>query len=172
MTYDRTALKARLRLEEGEVLHAYQDSLGFWTIGVGHLIDPRKGGGFPLELAAICPIPSPITRAFTITAELEDRLLDFDIDRCERLLDAQLPWWRKLDDVRQQVIVDLTFNMGWAPGVPGGFDDFHNTTAALESARWADAAWGLRNSLWYRQVGSRRADPLCVAVLTGAFFKC
>ena len=39
MTYDRATLKARLRLEEGEVLHAYQDSLGWWTIGVGHLID-------------------------------------------------------------------------------------------------------------------------------------
>ena len=152
MTYDRTALKARLRLEEGEVLHAYQDSLGFWTIGVGHLIDARKGGAIPPEIS--------------------DALLEWDLDRFERTLDDGIPWWRELDDVRQQVVVDLTFNMGWAPGVPGGFDDFHNTTAALESARWADAAWGLRNSLWYRQVGSRRADPLCVAVLTGAFFKC
>src|SRR3546814_8754747 len=30
--------------EEGRIPHAYQDSLGYWTIGVGRLIDKRKGG--------------------------------------------------------------------------------------------------------------------------------
>jgi hypothetical protein len=65
--------------------------------------------------------------------------------------------------------MDLTFNMGWAPGVAGGFDDFTNTLAALRGARWADAAAGLRKSLWYRQVGSRRAEPLCIAVESGSF---
>jgi lysozyme len=151
MSYDRNALKVRLRLEEGEVLHAYQDPLGFWTIGVGHLIDARKGGAIPPEIS--------------------DALLEWDLDRFGKILDAQLPWWRELDDVRQQVVIDLTFNMRWAPGVPGGFDDFHDTLAALAGARWAEAAAGLRNSLWYRQVGSRRAEPLCVAVQTGAFPK-
>jgi lysozyme len=149
MTYDRAALKARLKLEEGEILHAYQDSLGWWTIGVGHLIDGRKGGGIPPEIS--------------------DALLEWDLTRVEGLLDPAVPWWRQLDDVRQRVVMDLTFNMGWAPNAPGGFDDFHNTLAALHSGRWADAATGLRKSLWYRQVGSRRAEPLCVAVETGIF---
>ena len=35
--------------EEGEKLSAYQDSMGFWTIGVGRLIDARKGGGISQE---------------------------------------------------------------------------------------------------------------------------
>lgn len=149
MTYDRAALKARLKLEEGEVLHAYQDSLGWWTIGVGHLIDGRKRGGIPPNIS--------------------DALLEWDLTHVEGLLDPAISWWRQLDDVRQQVVMDLTFNMGWAPNAPGGFDDFHNTLAALQGGRWADAAAGLRKSLWYRQVGSRRAEPLCVAVETGAF---
>ena len=149
MTYDRATLKARLRLEEGEVLHAYQDSLGWWTIGVGHLIDGRKGGSIPPEIS--------------------DALLDWDLTRFEALLDGGIPWWRQLDDVRQQVVMDLTFNMGWAPGAAGGFDDFTNTLAALQGARWADATAGLRKSLWYRQVGSRRAEPLCIAFETGSF---
>jgi lysozyme len=149
MTYDRAALKARLRLEEGEVLHAYQDSLGWWTIGVGHLIDGRKGGSIPPEISGA--------------------LLEWDLTRVEGLLDAGIPWWRQLDDVRQQVLMDLTFNMGWAPGVAGGFDDFHNTLAALQDRRFAEAAAGLRKSLWYRQVGSRRADPHCTAIETGSF---
>ena len=72
MTYDRAALKARLKLEEGEVLHAYQDSLGWWTIGVGHLIDGRKGGAIPPEIS--------------------DALLEWDLNRVERQLDAAIPW--------------------------------------------------------------------------------
>src|SRR3546814_6643626 len=33
-----------LNREEGRIPHAYQDSVGYWTIGVGRLIDKRKGG--------------------------------------------------------------------------------------------------------------------------------
>lgn len=149
MTYDRATLKARLKLEEGEVLHAYQDSLGWWTIGVGHLIDGRKGGSIPPEIS--------------------EALLEWDLTRVERQLDTSIPWWRALHGIRQQVVMDLTFNMGWAPNAPGGFDDFHNTLAALQAGRWADAAAGLRKSLWYRQVGARRAEALCLAIATGSF---
>ncbi len=39
------SITQQLRRDEGEVLHAYQDSLGYWTIGIGVLIDKRKGGG-------------------------------------------------------------------------------------------------------------------------------
>lgn len=30
-----------LETDEGRVPHAYQDHLGYWTIGVGHLVDKR-----------------------------------------------------------------------------------------------------------------------------------
>jgi lysozyme len=39
------SLRRMLEDEEGRVPHAYPDSLGYWTIGVGRLIDRRKGGG-------------------------------------------------------------------------------------------------------------------------------
>jgi lysozyme len=35
-------LAEMLTRDEGRVRHAYQDHLGFWTIGVGRLIDQRK----------------------------------------------------------------------------------------------------------------------------------
>ena len=38
---NRDKIIALLSLHEGRVEHAYQDSLGYWTIGVGHLIDKR-----------------------------------------------------------------------------------------------------------------------------------
>jgi len=42
-------LEEQLRMDEGEVLHFYIDHLGFQTIGVGHLIDKRRGGGIDKE---------------------------------------------------------------------------------------------------------------------------
>ena len=52
-------LIAQLRREEGSIPHAYQDHLGFWTIGVGRLIDERKGGGLsPEDVAAIRAVPN------------------------------------------------------------------------------------------------------------------
>ena len=43
-----TLMKQLIR-DEGLVPHAYKDSLGFLTIGVGRLIDVRKGGGLGRE---------------------------------------------------------------------------------------------------------------------------
>src|SRR3546814_6170937 len=44
-TLFRSALATKhLNREEGRIPHAYQASLGYWTIGVGRLIDKRKGG--------------------------------------------------------------------------------------------------------------------------------
>lgn len=138
---DRAALKKQLRKSEGFVPHAYQDSLGFWTIGIGRLIDKRKGGG--------------------ITEEEADYLLENDIGKKERELDARLPWWRDLDEVRQRILVDMAFNLG-----VDGLLAFKNTLAHVKAGRWAEAAAGMRKSLWARQVKSR-ADRLAKAMETG-----
>ena len=37
--------------EEGFRRSAYTDHLGFWTIGIGKLIDAKKGGGITLAEA-------------------------------------------------------------------------------------------------------------------------
>ena len=68
------ALIRELERDEGRVLHAYQDSRGFWTIGIGRLIDKRKGGG--------------------ISNEEADLLKRNDIARFKRDLDRVAPWWR------------------------------------------------------------------------------
>ena len=43
--------KADIRKEEGWSGTAYQDSLGFWTIGYGFLVDSRKGDKLPMSVA-------------------------------------------------------------------------------------------------------------------------
>jgi lysozyme len=53
----------QLTREEGKRRSAYQDHLGYWTIGVGRLIDARKGGGLSdeesTESLASCRASSP-----------------------------------------------------------------------------------------------------------------
>lgn len=116
--------------DEGEVLHAYQDTEGFLTIGVGRLIDKRRGGG--------------------ITREEALYLLQNDILRKMEDLDRELPWWKKLSQVRQRVLLNMCFNLGI-----GGLLKFKNTLAAVESGRYEEAAKGMMASKWAKQVGAR-----------------
>lgn len=139
--FDRGMLRAELARDEGRVPYAYADSLGYWTIGVGHLIDRHKGGH----------LPEPII----------DALLDHDIDQKVADLDANIPSWRDLDAVRQRVLLNMCFNMGW-----GGLRGFTNTLQATKEHRWAAAAAGMRASLWARQV-PERAERLAKAMESG-----
>lgn len=42
-------LRAQLERDEGRSSTVYQDSLGYWTIGIGKLVDERKGGGLSAD---------------------------------------------------------------------------------------------------------------------------
>lgn len=125
----RDKLISELIRDEGERLSAYQDSLGYWTIGVGRLIDKRKGGG--------------------ISPEESRFLLTNDILKVEADLDRDTPWWRGLSEIRQRVIANMRFNLG------GGLNHFKNTLAAARDGRYADAAKGMLASKWAKQVGAR-----------------
>ena len=84
--------KAVLMEHEGEVLHAYQDSEGFWTIGIGHLIDNRKHGYIPQRMSR--------------------ELFEMDVNHAEWLARTTFEWFDGLDEVRQDVVIMLVFNMG------------------------------------------------------------
>jgi len=121
-----------LERDEGRVLHAYQDGLGFWTIGIGRLIDKRKGGG--------------------ISNAEADYLKANDIARFKRDLDQHAPWWRDLDPVRQRVIQNLAFNLG----ADGLVKKWPNTVSLIRKGDYAGAASAMRNNgVWIGQVKDR-----------------
>jgi len=123
-------LRQQLQRDEGTVLHAYQDSLGYWTIGTGRLIDQRRGGG--------------------ISQEENDFLLDNDIRRVTAEVATRLPFFQRLDPARQGVLQNMAFQMG-VEGLLG----FRNTLRMVQEGRYDDAARGMLNSKWARQTPNR-----------------
>jgi lysozyme len=126
--------------DEGEILHAYQDSLGYWTIGVGHLIDPRKGGS----------IPESISR----------QLLEMDVNKFDQFISTSLPWADMLDNVRRGALVNMAFNLG------ENLLEFRNFLGKLQTGDYAGAARDMLESKWAEQVGAR-AQRLSIQIESG-----
>lgn len=123
-------LRQQLRAEEGVVPHAYQDHLGYWTIGVGRLIDKRKGG--------------------RLRDDEIDLLLDNDIAEKTAEVRAALPWFDRLNEARQAVLIGMAFQMGTE-----GLLKFQQTLAAIRDERYAHAANLMLQSLWAKQTPAR-----------------
>lgn len=138
--------KQLLTLHEGRVHHAYQDSRGYWTIGVGFLIDKRKGGRIPDEVI--------------------DFWLDIAIRDHRAALYKALPWAEQLDPVRRYVLLDMTFNLGVEPFDGDGFKDWPIFVNQVKTGKYQAAARNMRATLWARQVG-RRAQRLADMMETG-----
>lgn len=131
----------QLRRDEGEVLSAYQDHLGFWTIGVGRLIDKRKGGG--------------------LTAEESAFLLNNDVDTRIKALEDAFPWFKGMDEARKGVLVNMSFQIG-----VGGLKAFKNTLASVADGLYDKAAAQMLESLWATQT-PERAKRLAEQMKTG-----
>ena len=147
---DRVSLKARLASEEAERLVAYRDSLGILTVGIGHNCQSK-------------PVEGVTKPGDYISPELEQQLFDSDVDDAVAELDKYLPWWSQLDDARQNVMVDLCFNMGI-----GTLRTFVHTLSLIEEGAYGAAANGMAHSLWARQVGTR-AEFLEAAMRSGVY---
>jgi lysozyme len=131
----------QLRRDEGEVLHAYDDHLGFATIGVGRLIDKRRGGG--------------------ISAQESAYLLNNDIARVDAALRSRLSWYGQLDEVRQGALINMGFQLG-IDGLLG----FTRSLACIRDGRFAEAETHLLASKWAEQTPAR-ARRIARQVVTG-----
>jgi lysozyme len=138
-------LRELLSLHEGRKAEPYKDSLGFWTIGVGHLIDARKGG----TIFGIDSIP--------MTEANIDKLLDADILKHSLELFREQPWITKMDEVRKAVMQDMTFNLGIEPFDDDGFKDWPMFLNQVNTGQWEAAAKNMLSTTWAKQVGSRAA---------------
>jgi len=127
---DAVDLRQQLIRDEGSVSHAYEDSLGFTTIGVGRLIDFRRGGGLR-------------------DGEI-DFLLDNDIEEKTAQVLAALPWASKLSETRRAVLINMAFQLGI-----GGLLQFKRALGSIEDGQYAEAAAEMLDSTWAKQTPAR-----------------
>jgi lysozyme len=133
----------QLKRDEGFKLTAYQDHLGYWTIGVGRLVDIRKGGG--------------------ITAEEAEYLLANDIQRRTKDLSISLPWFDELDEARKGVLVNMAFQLG-----TNGLLNFKKTLESVRRGHYVAAANEMLQSKWADQT-PMRAERLAKQMMTGVW---
>ena len=134
-------LKQQLLREEGSESCAYQDTRGFWTIGVGRLIDARKGDGLSQD-------------------EIE-YLLDNDIKKITDKVHNTLPWISKLHDARRAVLIGMAFQMGLR-----GLLGFKRMLGSVEDGQYFEAAVEMLDSTWAKQT-PERAHRLATQMKTG-----
>jgi lysozyme len=123
-----------LKRDEGLRSEAYPDPLSGgdpWTIGYGHT-GPEVHAGLIWN-----------------QDQCEDALAE-DIVTHEEGLDTEIPWWRGLDDLRQDVLSNMAFNLG-----VGGLLNFQNMLAATQAGDYTTAAAEMLDSQWANQVGQR-----------------
>ena len=129
-------LRDMLVRDEGSVkkdgMHIpYTDSLGFLTIGYGHLVSAHE-------------------RAVPINEEEALALLDKDIEKHVHEALKKWPWLERLDEDRRNVVFNMAFNLGISK-----LSRFRKFLAHLEDKRYKEAKTEMLNSLWAQQVKSR-----------------
>ena len=119
-----------LKKHEGLSLKPYKDSLGFLSVGYGRCLD-KKG----------------------ISIQEAEMMLDNDVSDCMAQLRVNLPYFDVLDSVRQDVLINMCFNLGLT-----GLQKFKLTLLHLQHGDYSMAAESMLDSKWAKQVGPRGVE--------------
>ncbi len=131
-------LKNLLYKEEDYKQFPYRDSNGILTIGIGRNLQ-TKG----------------------INKWESQYLLANDIQESYGELQQHISWFKDLDEARQCVLIDMTFNMGIEKLL-----QFKITLDLIAKGQYAQAATEMLNSKWHTDVGNR-AERLAQIMRTG-----
>lgn len=141
MNLDR--LKQDLLRDEGLRLVSYKDTLGFWTIGVGHLL----GTGKEFE-------------GLVWTKDQALRQLDADVLKCEEWV-TKLPSYSACNtDARQRALLNMGFQLG------SKLLTFNTFLMLVQQQRWVQAGDDLKTTLWAKETPVR-AGRVIQAITNG-----
>ena len=119
-----------LKSDEGWRPSAYQDHLGFWTLGWGFLVDERKGGEIPVHIA--------------------EQWLAYLVSNKWGLLTAKHLWILDQPEDVQRALGNMSYQMG-----VGGVGKFKKMLSALQSGNRELAAKEALDSRWAIQTPER-----------------
>src|SRR3990172_12251916 len=104
-----------LKRHEGLKLTVYKDTMGIPTIGYGRNLEGRG-----------------------ISIQEANMMLDNDIADCMAQLRVNLPYFDLLDSVRQDVLIDMMFNLGFA-----GLQKFKMTLTHVQHGDFSFSAYSI-----------------------------
>ena len=133
-----TNLERQLFRHESMVLKPYKDTVGKLTIGVGRNLDDM---GISEDEALF--------------------MLRNDIRRCQYELVANILYWDSIDEVRQDVLLNMCFNLGISR-----LRSFRKMWNAIKDKDYETASVEMLDSRWSQQVGNR-AKELANIMKTG-----
>tara|TARA_R110002050_G_scaffold115640_2_gene231845 strand:- start:529 stop:978 length:450 start_codon:yes stop_codon:yes gene_type:complete len=135
--------KADIKRHEGEVLEIYMDSLGYKTLGVGHLCQPNDPE-YSWEVGT------------SVSQEVVDMYYEDDFDKHYKeaihVFGSQEDFY-KLPEKIQHVLVNMCFNLGGSR-----LSKFRNMLQACREHNWDRMAAEMQNSRWFNQVGRRSIE--------------
>lgn len=137
---NKTKLAEQLKKHEGLRLNPYTDTVGKLTLGIGRNLEDK---GISEKEALF--------------------MLNNDVDYFYKKLTKALPWIKNLDDTRQNVLINMAFNLGI-----NGLLGFKNTLELVRNGDYLTAGEEMLDSKWARQVGSRAVE-LSEQMRTGEF---
>ena len=135
--------KEQIKRHEGEVLEIYEDSLGYKTLGIGHLCQPQDPE-YDWEVGT--PVSQEVVDMYYAD--------DFKKHHIEAIhvfgVDED---WDGLPEPIQHVLVNMCFNLGGSR-----LKNFKNMLRACRRHDWKEMAVQMEDSKWFGQVGRRSKE--------------
>lgn len=136
---------ALIQKHEGIRLSPYKDSLGKLTIGIGFLLS-RPDARDRLSKVGCNGLTPPIR----LTVAQCYQLLDMDVADAIHDLQALIPTFEDLSDVRKCVLADMRYQLGGQ-----GLRQFHHFIMAINAGQFDAAVAEMLDSSWALQTPVR-----------------
>ena len=137
---NKPRLAKQLEIDEGKSSRIYLDTVGKWTGGIGRNLSDRAFSEDEIQL-----------------------MLANDIALATKDARQLVQGFEQLDDVRQEVLVNMAFNLGYSK-----LSAFKRFLSAVNTSEFAEASLEMLDSRWATQVGAR-AQRLSRAMRTGSW---
>tara|TARA_E500000318_G_scaffold76899_1_gene71617 strand:+ start:499 stop:954 length:456 start_codon:yes stop_codon:yes gene_type:complete len=135
--------KAEIKRHEGEVLKIYKDSLGYKTLGIGHLCQPGDPE-YDWEVGT------------KVSQEVVDMYYEDDFNKhlaeTVHVFGTEEEFYDLPENI-QHVLVNMCFNLGGTR-----FAKFKNMLKACREHNWEQMAAEMEDSKWFKQVGRRSLE--------------
>lgn len=143
-------LREMIAFDEGKVLKIYRDSLGYYTVGIGHLLTKKDS-----LKEAISILDQQVGRNTNgnITNDEAAMLFEKDLEvvlkgvKRNTLLNEV---YQAIDPTRRLALLNMVFQLGEA-----GTANFKNSMRIAINNDWTKLESNLKQSLWYKQTKNR-----------------